>query len=153
MSIAPRHVILALDRGGPTGAVVDHIRALVASEHRVCLVLIDEATVARLPADLDALRPSLEARALLAAESDVDVARLVRRSQRLDRLYVALIRPWLLGRRWRTVCQELDVAGAHRVIAADVSAITLVWRLSRRYPDLDVTTALDPPVAASRRST
>lgn len=54
-----------------------------------------------------------------------------------------VMRPLVLARRARGPVEALDLAGAERVVAADIPATPLAWRLARRYPDLTVTTALD----------
>ena len=53
------------------------------------------------------------------------------------------IRPVLLSRRAQRTAMELDLAGADRIVAADQAAIPLAWRLSRRYPGVRTTIALD----------
>jgi hypothetical protein len=131
-------IIVALDRT-PAARVVEYAGQLADSGASVCMVVADAATATRLRAS--GVDPRVRTNALLRAEP----APLPRR---LDRIYVALVRPWLLGWRWRRLLA--DVATAERIVAADMSATTLVWRLSRRYPDIVATTALDPPVAITR---
>ncbi len=104
-------------------------------------MLVDEATVTRVRAS--GVDPRVRISALLGAEPLGSLPRP------LGRLYVALVRPWLFGWRWRTL--RSDVTAAERIVAADVSATTLVWRLCRRYPEIVATTALDPPAAVLRR--
>jgi hypothetical protein len=53
------------------------------------------------------------------------------------------VRPLILSRRARGTAMELDLAGADRIVAADPAAMPLAWRLSRRYPGVRTTTALD----------
>ena len=53
------------------------------------------------------------------------------------------IRPVILSRRAQGSAMELDLAGADRIVAADQPAVPLAWRLSRRYPEIRATTALD----------
>jgi hypothetical protein len=53
------------------------------------------------------------------------------------------VRPWLLVRYGRGRVEALDLAGADRIVAADAPAVPLAWRLARRYPDVQATTALD----------
>jgi hypothetical protein len=53
------------------------------------------------------------------------------------------VRPVLLSRRAQGSAMELDLAGADRIVAADEVAMPLAWRLSRRYPGVRTTTALD----------
>ena len=52
-------------------------------------------------------------------------------------------RPVILSNQGRDTVRELDLAGADRIVAADASAIPMVWKLARRYPDVRATTALD----------
>ena len=54
-----------------------------------------------------------------------------------------VVRPWLLVRRSRPRLAELDLAGADRIVAADVPALPLGWRLARKYPDVRATASLD----------
>jgi hypothetical protein len=131
-------MIVALDRT-PSARVVEYAGQLADSGASVTVVFVDQATVNRLRATgVDA---RVRTDALLRAEPGP-------LPRRLDRIYVALVRPWLLGWRWRKL--RSDVAKAERIVAADMSATTLVWRLCRRYPDIVATTALDPPVATMR---
>lgn len=61
---------------------------------------------------------------------------------RVFMLFYRNIRPLVLARRFRSVT-SVDVASADRIVAADISAIALGWRLARQYPDIVATTALD----------
>src|SRR5262249_44717941 len=103
------------------------------------MVVVDEATATRLRAT--GVDPRVRTNALLRAEPRP-------LPRRLDRVYVALVRPWLLGWRWRKL--RSDVASAERIVAADMSATTLVWRLCRRHRNIVATTALETPAAILR---
>lgn len=145
-----QRVVVALDRK-VSRSVVDHVGELLGAGVSVCLVLIDESAVAQFRDAGDVSpHPLLEVQALLPDEQNLRLRRLL--PGRLHRLYAAVVRPWLLGRRWRALPVRVDVAAAERLVAADVTAITLVWRLSRRYPHVVATTALDSPAVASRRA-
>jgi hypothetical protein len=132
-------IVVALDRT-VSPKVVDYVRGLAAVGKPVCIVLVDEATADRFRST-DGFEPGplLEVRALLAAEPFAGLG------PGLGRLYGALARPWLLGRHWRALTTA--AASAERIVAADLAATTLVWRLCRRHPHVVATTALDPPVA------
>ncbi|MER5455135.1 hypothetical protein ABT008_10140 [Micromonospora sp. NPDC002389] len=52
-------------------------------------------------------------------------------------------RPWLLARAGRATVATLDVGSADRIVAADVSAVPLGWRLARQHQHVPATTALD----------
>jgi hypothetical protein len=54
-----------------------------------------------------------------------------------------VVRPWVLARRGRELVQQLDLAGADRIVAGDPPAVPLAWRLARKYPLVRATTALD----------
>jgi hypothetical protein len=54
-----------------------------------------------------------------------------------------IMRPLILSRRGQQRLAELDLARADRIVAADQPAVPLAWRLSRRYPGVRTTTALD----------
>jgi hypothetical protein len=53
------------------------------------------------------------------------------------------VRPWILVRYGLARVDALNLAHVDRIVAADTPAIPLAWRLARRYPDVNVTTALD----------
>lgn len=143
-------LVVALDRT-VSPSVLDHVIVLLSAEVPVWLVLIDEPAVAELrAAGTVAPHPLLEVLALLPDEQRQRLPRLL--PARMRRLYAAAVRPWWLGRRWRALARRADPAGAERIVAADVAATTLVWRLSRRYPHVAATTALDPPAVGSRRA-
>jgi hypothetical protein len=142
------HLVVALEPT-PAPAVVGYVADLVDAGIPVGLVLVDEAAVARFR-DSGAVpaRPHLDVLALVPDEKSLWLPRLL--SGRLRRLYSAVVRPWLLGRRWRAL--DTRAASAERVVAADVAAITLVWHLGRRHPHVVATTALEPPAALRRTS-
>lgn len=52
------------------------------------------------------------------------------------------VRPLLLARKFDSRT-GVDVAGADLIVAGDLSAVALGWRLARRYPDNAATMALD----------
>ncbi|GIE83668.1 hypothetical protein [Actinoplanes regularis] len=52
-------------------------------------------------------------------------------------------RPLLLMSRARKALRGIDVAGADRIVAADSAVVPLAWRLAKRYPNIQATTALD----------
>jgi hypothetical protein len=52
-------------------------------------------------------------------------------------------RAYLLARRASRSLRDLDVAGADRIVAADIHAVALGWRLARRHPAIPATTSLD----------
>ncbi|GAA3336036.1 hypothetical protein GCM10020358_06680 [Amorphoplanes nipponensis] len=54
-----------------------------------------------------------------------------------------VMRPLILSRRGQGPAVDLDLAHADRIVAADQPAVPLAWRLSRRYPGVRTTTALD----------
>lgn len=145
-----RHLVVALDR--PLAReVTDYVREWLEVGVPVCLLVADEPTVAavRAAGSLPA-HPQLEVRAL---QPDEDARSLARRlPARLRRLYTAVVRPWVLGRRWRSVAAEVNLTSVERLVAADVAATTLVWRLCRRFPHVVATTALDPPATPRRAS-
>jgi hypothetical protein len=53
------------------------------------------------------------------------------------------MRPWLLSRPNRRSLGQIDFASADRIVAGDISAVSLGWRLAQRYPHLRATTDLD----------
>jgi len=53
------------------------------------------------------------------------------------------LRPWILARSARNTLAGIEVGAADRIVAGDISAVTLGWRLARRHPDVVATTALD----------
>ncbi|WP_018588159.1 hypothetical protein [Salinispora arenicola] len=61
---------------------------------------------------------------------------------RYDRAY-ELARPSVLARLFGQRLAEVNFREIDRVVATDVHAVTLGWRLARRYPHLVATTALD----------
>jgi len=54
-----------------------------------------------------------------------------------------VMRPLILSRKGQQRLAELDLARADRIVAADQPSVPLAWRLSRRYPGVRTTTALD----------
>lgn len=60
------------------------------------------------------------------------------------------LRPWLLSRPTRDSLRAIDLASAERIVAGDISAVSLAWRLARRYPDAMVTTGMDVAPYAHR---
>jgi hypothetical protein len=54
-----------------------------------------------------------------------------------------VVRPMILARKARKKLQALDIGTADRIVACDVAAVPLGWRLARRYPKVIATTALD----------
>lgn len=157
-----QRVIVALERT-VSPALARHVADLVDAGVPVCLVLVDEAAVAQFRAacrseicrqlrDSGAVpaRPHCDVLALLPDEGRLWLARVL--SGRLRRLYSAVVRPWLLGRHWRALDSWVAIASAERLVAADIPATTLVWRLCRRHPHVVATTALEPPAALRRTS-
>ncbi|MFE9201839.1 hypothetical protein [Micromonospora sp. NPDC007230] len=63
--------------------------------------------------------------------------------QRLFIPFYRQARPWLLARRAGATVRRLDVGSADRIVAGDVSAVPLGWRLARRYRQIPATTAMD----------
>jgi hypothetical protein len=55
-------------------------------------------------------------------------------------------RAYLLARRASRTLRELDVAGADRIVAADIHAVALGWRLARQHPHIPATTSLDAAI-------
>ncbi|WP_051940353.1 glycosyltransferase [Phaeacidiphilus oryzae] len=64
-----------------------------------------------------------------------------------------VLRPYLLAQVSDQALNGLDVAGQDLIVAADSNAITLGWRLARRYPDVPATTAMDREPFAHREVT
>jgi glycosyltransferase involved in cell wall biosynthesis len=60
------------------------------------------------------------------------------------------IRPWLLSRPSRKALRAIDIAGVERIVAADLSAVALAWRLARRHRAATATTILDRKPYADR---
>ena len=69
---------------------------------------------------------------------------------RLFMPFYRVFRPYLLARRSRSLEKRLELRGVERIVAADISAVALGWRLARRHPDAVATTALDRPPYAGR---
>jgi hypothetical protein len=66
-----------------------------------------------------------------------------------DRMFMPFYRStraYLLARQAGRSLRGLDVAGADRIIAADIHAVALGWRLARRHPHVPATTSLDASV-------
>jgi hypothetical protein len=69
---------------------------------------------------------------------------------RLFMPFYRVFRPYLLARRSRSLEKRLDLAGVERIVAGDISAVALGWRLARRHRNAVATTALDRPPYAGR---
>lgn len=130
---------------GPEAPVVIH--PLLRSERRLLVRRVENGLVFWLPGAL----ADRAARPLHRRGQRATVARLDDQRVRLSRsahvrgflpIY-RIIRPWLLARRWRSIEREVDLGSAARIVAADLGATTLVWRLAKRYPAAVATTALD----------
>lgn len=54
-----------------------------------------------------------------------------------------VIRPWLLANAARPLVRRWDATPVDRIVAADLSAITLGCRLARRHPGIPATNTMD----------
>jgi hypothetical protein len=117
-------------------------RLLVRRVERIVLYRVPGGVLSRVRGltERAGWRP-LDAAVELSQRGHARVARAVHR-----RMFMPVyrhIRALLLARRADRSLAGLDIAGADRIIAADVHAITLGWRLARRYPRIPATTSLD----------
>lgn len=148
---AAPYLVVALNRE-PPAELAAYVAQLVADGLPVWLVLADDRSMQAFwqLGEAEAC-PLLAVHALRPVEKHPLLVRLIP-WRKLRKGAIAAIRPWLLGRRWRSVANRFDVAAAGRLVAADVYATTLVWRLCRRYPHIPATAALERPAATSRRT-
>jgi hypothetical protein len=126
--------VVSLDRQ-VTPRCLAYVSALAEDGATVELLVVDEGGRDAVHDALADLEPSARERvrphALLRAEGRYALSR------------VGFLRAWALGRHWRSVERRVDLSLAERIVAADISSITLVWHLSRRFPRAVATTALD----------
>jgi hypothetical protein len=62
-----------------------------------------------------------------------------------------VLRPWSLSaRRHRRRLAPLDVGRLDRIVAGDITAVSLAWKLARAHPSVVATTALDTTAYGAR---
>ncbi len=49
----------------------------------------------------------------------------------------------LISRARKKALKSIDIAGADRIVAVDSAVVPLAWRIAKRYPGVQATTALD----------
>jgi hypothetical protein len=155
------HLVLADQRRADEAEVDPRVRVhvLLPAEGRHPLRRAENLLVYRAPGKAIAVASGLAHRSRVARPLTRPLDLLGRGHRRAARIvhhrgfqpFYKTIRPYLLSRRFRELLKHVDVATADRIVAADISAVTLAWRLARRFPGPVATTGLDraPYIAPS----
>jgi hypothetical protein len=117
--------------------------ALMPSEHGHPMRRVERLFLYRAPAAALAVVPGGGVKRLQEKVSDGV-------HWRLFMPFYRMLRPYLLARRASGLQRRVDVRAVERIVAGDISAVALGWRLARRFPGAVATTALDRPPYAAR---
>jgi hypothetical protein len=139
----PRVLVITLSHK-PNVRAVRYAHLLAGQGVDVDLVVADPPAV-RAVADIAAVEP----------HERVRVHALLRRPIRklpgpVFGVLTKVLRPWSLSaRRHRRRLAPLDVGAMDRIVAGDITAVSLAWKLARAHPGVMATTALDTAAYAA----
>jgi hypothetical protein len=126
------------------------VHAVMPEENRLLPRRMELLLVYKLPGGVLARARALTGRSKAARPLDATLAFTQRVHQRLagifhGRLFMPVyrnVRPLLLARKFRSLT-TVDVDKADGLVAGDITAVALGWRLARRHQGMVATTALD----------
>jgi hypothetical protein len=135
------------------------VHPLMTSEARHPVFRLEQLLVFRVPGAILVRARSLARRCGLGP-ADRLLTGLTRGHRRTARMvhrrmfmpFYRHLRPWLLALRARRALRDVDLTAVDRIVAADVHAVALGWRLARRHPEIPATTALDRKPIGRRSS-
>jgi hypothetical protein len=127
------------------------VHTLMPSKHghtlrrpeRLVVYKTPEAVLADARKDVAASRASRRLRASVTALETGQQRLSGAVHERLLIPFYRVLRPYLLSRRSRSLQRRVDLDRVERIVAADISAVALGWRLAKRNPTAVATTALD----------
>ena len=147
------HLVLADQRRADEAEVDPRVRVhvLFPAEGRHPLRRAENLLVFRVPGKAIAVASTMAGRSRVSRPLTRPLDFIGRGHRRAARIvhhrgfqpFYKTIRPYLLSRRIRDLVKQVDVATADRIVAADINAVTLAWRLARRFPGPLATTGLD----------
>jgi hypothetical protein len=135
-----RHVLVLSFNSVPPPRVVRYLTSLHAAGVEVDAIVVDLEAA-------EVVRPTgARIHTLYGSELSTPLRRIAgfRPTRILGVRIYGLARSWLLARRARATLAGLHLEHTDRIVAADLPAVTLGWRLARRYPRAVATTALEP---------